>query len=73
MNTTTAPALVADTATTLLLTLGEVAAQLRCTRRSVERQIARQQLHVVRIGRSVRVERRELARYLSSLRDSDDG
>ena len=73
MNTTTAPALAEDTAPTLLLTLVEVASHLRCTRRSVERQIARQQLHVVRIGRSVRVERRELARYLSSLRDSDDG
>lgn len=57
--------------TSLLLTLNEVADHLRCTRRSVERQIARHRLHVVRIGRSVRVERRELSRFLASLRDDD--
>jgi len=53
----------------LLLTLTEVAAHLRCTRRSVERQVAGGHLHVVHIGRAVRVERRELDRYLAALRD----
>lgn len=57
----------------LLLTLPEVAAQLRCTRRSIERQVARRQLHVVRIGRAVRVERRELDRFLRALREAGDG
>ena len=42
---------------TLLLTLSEVATHLRCTRRSVERQVAHHALHVIRFGRSVRVER----------------
>jgi excisionase family DNA binding protein len=58
----------------LLLTLGEVAGHLRCTRRTVERQVAGQRLRVVRIGRSVRVERVELDRYLAWLRaGGDDG
>ena len=51
------------------LLLTEVAAHLRCTRRSVERQVAGGHLHVVHIGRAVRVERRELDRYLAALRD----
>ncbi|HYO17938.1 MAG TPA: helix-turn-helix domain-containing protein [Dermatophilaceae bacterium] len=53
----------------LLFTLTEVAAHLRCTRRTVERQIAGGQLRVVKIGRAVRVERTELDRYLAALRD----
>ena len=53
----------------MTLTLAEVALELRCTRRSIERQIAAGQLHVLRIGRSVRVELRELERFLESLRD----
>lgn len=55
----------------LVLTLVEVAAQLRCTRRSVERQVAAGHLRVLRIGRCVRVERQELERFLESLRDAD--
>lgn len=51
-----------------LLSLVEVAALLRCTRRTVERQIAGQRLHVLKIGRAVRVESAELDRYLGSLR-----
>jgi len=56
---------------TLLLTLTEVATELRCTRRSVERQIAQRKLRVIRIGRSVRVERSELERFLDRLRAQD--
>lgn len=73
MNTATAQLATENTQPTLLLTLGEVASHLRCTRRSVEREVARHRMHVVRIGRSVRVERRELNRYLKSLRDPDEG
>ena len=58
-------------APTLLLNLNEVATHLRCTRRSVERQIERRRLQVVRIGRAVRVEREELDRFIASSRDSD--
>ncbi len=58
---------------TLLLTLTEVAAHLRCTRRSVERQVAGGHLHVVHVGHAVRVERRELDRYLAALRDLEVG
>lgn len=58
---------------TLLLNLNEVAAHLRCTRRSVERQIQRRRLRVVRIGRAVRVERDGLNRFIESSRDSDAG
>lgn len=58
-------------APTLLLNLNEVATHLRCTRRSVERQIARRRLRVVRIGRAVRVEREELDRFIASSRDCD--
>lgn len=54
---------------TLLLTLDEVARELRCARRSVERQIARHRLTVVHVGRSVRVERRELERFIALLRE----
>ncbi len=61
----------AQTSPTLLLNLNEVATQLRCTRRSVERQIQRRRLRVVRIGRAVRVEREELARFIASSRDDE--
>jgi excisionase family DNA binding protein len=50
----------AAAADTLLLTLDEAARELRRARRSIERQIARRRLTVVHVGRSVRVERREL-------------
>jgi excisionase family DNA binding protein len=68
METATAHRAAEDTQPSLLLTLGEVASHLRCTRRSVEREVSRHHLHVIRIGRSVRVERLELNRYIQSLR-----
>ncbi len=52
----------------MLMKLDEVAEQLRCTRRSVERQIAAKRLPVVHIGRSVRVERTELEAFVAALR-----
>ena len=55
----------------LLLNLDQPATHLSCTRRSVERQIQRRRLRVVRIGRAVRVEREELDRFIASSRDSD--
>lgn len=58
---------------TLLMTLDEAARELRCARRSLERQVARRQLAVVHVGRSVRVERRELVRFISKMRGSSDG
>ena len=54
----------AAAAGTLLLTLDEAARELRCARRSIERQVARHRLAVVHVGRSVRVERRELERSM---------
>ncbi len=57
----------------LLLPLGEGAAHLRYTGRPVEGQVGARRLHVVHIGRAVRVERVELDRFLSCLRDRDDG
>ncbi|MBK8468243.1 MAG: helix-turn-helix domain-containing protein [Actinomycetales bacterium] len=57
------------TAPPVLLTLADVAAVLRCTRRTVERQIADRRLRVLKIGRAVRVEPDELARFLACLRD----
>jgi excisionase family DNA binding protein len=57
---------------TLLLTLTEVATHLRCTRRSVERQVAHHALHVIRFGRSVRVERSELERFIARQRELAD-
>lgn len=70
METTRDPSAPAPTTdVTLLLTLDEVASQLRCARRSVERQIARHRLRVIHLGRSVRVERRELERFIARLHD----
>ena len=43
-----------NTQPTILLNLNEVAAQLRWTRRSVERQIAERRLRAVHLGRSAR-------------------
>ncbi|WP_460794367.1 helix-turn-helix domain-containing protein [Nocardioides pacificus] len=68
---TTAPTTTA--ADTLLLTLDEAARELRCARRSVERQVARHGLTVVHVGRSVRVERRELERFIAQMRDTRHG
>ena len=67
MNTTPSPQ------PTLLLNLNEVATQLRWTRRTVERQIAERRLRTVHLGRSVRVERTELDRFIASMRDADGG
>lgn len=58
---------------TLLLNLNEVATQLRWTRRSGERQISGRRLRAVHLGRSVRVERAELDRFVASMRDADAG
>lgn len=73
MNTASAHRADEDTQPTLLLTLGEVAVHLRGTRRSIEREIARRHLHVVRIGRSVRVDRLVLNRYVTLMREVDEG
>ena len=74
METLTDPTLLTPTAAdTLLLTLDEAARQLRCARRSLERHIATRRLHVVRLGRSVRVERGELERFVAAMRDDHDG
>ena len=67
MNTTPSPQ------PTLLLNLNEVATQLRWTRRTVEKQIAQRRLRAVHLGRSVRVERTELDRFIASMRDADGG
>lgn len=72
METTTHPSPLTTTAAdTLLLTLDEAARQLCCARRSVERHVASHRLHVVHLGRSVRVERRELERFVARMRDGD--
>ena len=62
-----------DIQPTLLLDLDEVATLLRWTRRSVERQIQHRQLRAVHLGRSVRVERTELDRFVASMRARDAG
>ena len=73
MDTTTpTTALLPPAADTLLLTLDEAARELRCARRTLERQIAAHRLRVVHVGRSVRVERRELERFITSMRDPHD-
>jgi excisionase family DNA binding protein len=73
METFTHPSTLTTTAAdTLLLTLDEAARQLRCARRSVERHIASHRLRVVHLGRSVRVERRELERFIAQMRDVGD-
>ncbi len=69
-DTTTPTPAAADT---LLLTLDEAARHLRCARRSVERHVARSRLRVVHLGRSVRIERRELERFVATMRDARDG
>jgi excisionase family DNA binding protein len=73
METKTHPSSLTMTAAdTLLLTLDEAAQQLRCARRSVERHVASHRLRVVHLGRAVRVERRELERFIAQMRDSHD-
>ena len=51
---------------TFLLNLNAVSTQLRWTRRSVERQISDHRLRAVHLGRSVRVERAELDRFVAA-------
>ncbi len=64
-----APEPVSDVANpTLLLKLEEAAAELRCTRRSLERQIAAHRICVLHIGRCVRIERTELEAFVARLR-----
>jgi len=53
----------------LLLKLDAVAAELQCTRRSLERQIAAGRITALHIGRSVRIERRELEAFVDLLRE----
>lgn len=54
----------------LLLNLDEVAEQLRCTRRNVERLVAAHQLPVVRFGRSVRIERTAVEQFVADHREA---
>ena len=49
---------------TALLTIKEAAAYLRVSTRTVQRQIKNRDLRVVRIGRSVRIDRVELERFV---------
>ena len=58
---------------TLLLTLDEAATELRCARRSIERHVAARHMDVVRIGRSVRIERSELERFIARQREGAAG
>jgi len=53
----------------LLLKLDAAAAELQCTRRSLERQIAAGRITAIHIGRSVRIERRELEAFIELLRE----
>lgn len=54
----------------LLLNLQEVADQLRCTRRNVERLVAAHELPVVRFGRSVRIERSAVQQFVAEHREA---
>ncbi len=54
----------------LLLNLDEVADQLRCTRRNVERLVAAHKLPVVRFGRSVRIERTAVEQFVADHREA---
>lgn len=49
----------------MLLTLNEVAVELRCARRSVERLIAAHEIRTVRFVRCGRIERAELAGFIA--------
>jgi excisionase family DNA binding protein len=53
---------------TELLTPIEVAAQLRVSRRTLERLVAQGRIRPVRIGRLPRFEQREIDAYVASLR-----
>jgi excisionase family DNA binding protein len=50
----------------VLLTLDEAAAELRISRRTLERRIDAGRLATVRDGRTVRIARAELRRYIAS-------
>jgi excisionase family DNA binding protein len=58
----------ADALAPLLLELDAAAAELQCIRRSLERQIAAGRITALHIGRSVRIERRELEAFAELLR-----
>jgi excisionase family DNA binding protein len=51
-----------------LLSIGDVAGRLQLGRRTVERLIAEKRIRVVRIGRRVLVEQRELDAFVASRR-----
>jgi excisionase family DNA binding protein len=68
LNVTTNYAAHLSAEQTLLLNLDEVAGQLRCTRRNVERLVAAHQLPVVRFGRSVRIERTAVEEFVAEHR-----
>lgn len=46
------------------MTIDDVAAELKVTRRSVERLVANQQIGIVRVGRAIRVTRDQLDEYV---------
>lgn len=71
LHVTTNRAAHPSTDQTLLLNLDEVADQLRCTRRNVERLVAAHRLPVVRFGRSVRIERAVVEDFVASHREPD--
>jgi excisionase family DNA binding protein len=53
----------------ILMKLDAAAAELQCTRRSLERQIAAGRITAIHIGRSVRIEHRELEAFVDRLRE----
>ncbi|MDO9458474.1 helix-turn-helix domain-containing protein [Nocardioides sp.] len=61
----------AQSAPSLLMNLDEVADELRCTRRNVERLVAAHELPVVRFGRSVRIERTVVEEFVAEHREPD--
>jgi len=54
-----------------LLTLDEVSAIIRRSRRQLSRDVAEGRLRVVKLGRSTRVPRAELERYIGALSGYD--
>jgi len=54
-----------DCTVPMLLTTSEAAEQLRCCSKTVTNVIARGHLKAVRIGKSVRIERVELERFIA--------
>jgi len=52
-----------------LLKINEVADELNMSKSSIRREIKRENLQAVKIGKSVRISSEELNRYLSSLNE----